>query len=708
MHILSIALGGCLRKEPVSYGITEDTGGHIAYILGEMRALAAHPAIDHAEIVTRLFDDESLGKAYSQKREKIAANFSITRIDSGNRRYLAKEDLSADRPAFIAALLAELRGRERLPDLIHAHFADAALVAAHVQRVLGIPYIYTAHSLGLDKLETLDAPCEALSARIAEEDQAIAGAAAIIGSSRDECERQLINYPSAQLRKIQRIVPGVTAVQPNEAQKSGVATEQAKHIIRPFLRDMDKPIVLAIARPVRKKNLAGLVDAFASNEWLRSNANLVILAGQRSSLGDGEREQADVLTDLVCRIDRHDLHGHVAYPKTHTTSDVAGLYELAAQSGGVFANPALVEPYGLTIVEAAAHGLPVVATKVGGPSDTLNELEHGLLVDPRDSAEIGGAVERLLRDRALWQNCSDNGRARSKSHSWKNYANHFVKVAQPIISPHPGTDTAIGSAVNALLVSDLDNTLTGCSNGVARLREFLAERPHFGFVVATGRSIIEARRIVREWDIPEPMAWITSVGTEIYWASAAGCTRDHSFPALRNTLWNPTLTAQIATGAADLQPQPDYEQREFKRSYFYSHGAEVDAVRRALTDAGLPVRVIASHDTMLDILPLCAGKAAAMRHVGAALGVPFSNIIAAGDSGNDEDMLTACQNAIIVQNHSQEIANLTRRPNVYLSRQSRAMGVVEGLMEHQRRMATQIRSERSQPPQVQTLLAEAM
>jgi sucrose-phosphate synthase len=36
---------------------------------------------------------------------------------------------------------------------------------------------------------------------------------------------------------------------------------------------------------------------------------------------------------------------------------------------GVFINPALVEPFGLTLIEAAAHGLPMVATKNGGPVD---------------------------------------------------------------------------------------------------------------------------------------------------------------------------------------------------------------------------------------------------------------------------------------------------------------------------------------------------
>ncbi|MFW5866429.1 MAG: glycosyltransferase, partial [Armatimonadota bacterium] len=140
----------------------------------------------------------------------------------------------------------------------------------------------------------------------------------------------------------------------------------ARALVAPFLRDMDRPMLLAIARPVRKKNLQALVEAFAR---LAARANLVILAGQRSASDEGEAEQREVIGALLHLVDRHDLYGRIAYPKTHTSRDVAGLYALAARSGGVFVNPALVEPFGLTIIEAAAHGLPVVATRMGGPVD---------------------------------------------------------------------------------------------------------------------------------------------------------------------------------------------------------------------------------------------------------------------------------------------------------------------------------------------------
>jgi glycosyltransferase involved in cell wall biosynthesis len=46
---------------------------------------------------------------------------------------------------------------------------------------------------------------------------------------------------------------------------------------------------------------------------------------------------------------------------------------------GVFVNPALVEPFGLTLIEAAAYGLPMVATKNGGPVDIQRVSVSGLV-----------------------------------------------------------------------------------------------------------------------------------------------------------------------------------------------------------------------------------------------------------------------------------------------------------------------------------------
>ena len=106
--------------------------------------------------------------------------------------------------------------------------------------------------------------------------------------------------------------------------------------------------------------------------------------------------QRRVLRRILGLIDRYDLYGSAAYPKHHDSTDVPELYKLAAQTRGVFVNPALTEPFGLTLLEAAATGVPLVATNDGGPQDIIGTCNNGLLVDALDSDAIGKAIRDAL------------------------------------------------------------------------------------------------------------------------------------------------------------------------------------------------------------------------------------------------------------------------------------------------------------------------
>ena len=670
MRVMALALGGCLTAKP-AYGITEDIGGHITYILGAMRALAAREDVTAAEIVTRLIDDPSLGREYAAPMENVGPKLTITRTDSGNRAYLTKDALAADRPNFTSALLAHLRSRDVLPDLIHAHFADAAEVARAVREEFGIPFIYTAHSLAKDKAAACVQGTDALGLRIALERDAMMAADCIIGSSRDECERQIQDYGPIGPGKVQRIRPGI-----DQAPASSADIAKARALIAPFLRQPEKPVILAIARPVRKKNLAALVNAYAQNPVLSAKANLVILPGLRQSIEAGEAEQVAVMRELADLIDRHDLHGRVAYPRQHTQDDVRGLYGLARQLHGVFVNPALIEPFGLTILEAAVHGLPVVATCHGGPVDIVNEIEHGLLVDPYDTKKIGFAVERLLSNDALWQALSSNAEARITQMDWQAYAAAFMDLSRKIVSGNPAAPESV--TPTQLLVCDIDNTLTGCREAAARFVRYLAARPDMAFGIATGRSLVEAQRILREWNLPEPAVFITSVGSEIYWQTPGGLHYDSAFNDRISGGWDADAIAGCLADYEFLCPQLPIEQRRFKRSFTCgSQGAELAST--LLREAGLPCKTIFSHDKLLDVLPQRAGKADAVRHVARALGIPLGAVIVAGDSGNDLEMLESHKAAIVVANAEPAVLALDHKPHVYVARARYADGVIEGL-----------------------------
>ncbi|TPG48227.1 HAD-IIB family hydrolase [Sphingomonas glacialis] len=664
---MSIALGGCLKGPPIEFGLTEDTGGHITYALGAAQALAARSDVDRVEIVTRLIEDVGLGAAYAVPFEPITDSLAIRRIGTADRRYLCKGAAAADRPAFAAALIAHIATLERRPDVIHAHFADAADVAALVRDRFGIPFVYTAHSLGIDKANCASGPSEAMASRIGEENRAIAAADAIVASSRDEAERQLMSYPAACPAKIHCVPPGAGL---DYATPSDLT--RARALIAPFLRDPDKPMILAIARPVAKKNLGGLIDLFASDARLRDRANLVIVAGLRDGPDTGEDEQRSVIAGLLAGLDRHDLYGTLALPKRHTADDVAALYALARETRGIFVNPALTEPYGLTLTEAALHGLPVVATCHGGPADIVARLGHGLVANPRDPGSFAAAINTLLDDEMAWARASIAGRTNARSLDWHGYAARFVAIVNGLL-----TVPAAKPRPSRLLLCDIDNTLTGCTVGALGMAAYLQAEPNLAFGVATGRSLQEAERLLVEWGQPAPDVLITSVGAEIYWRHGARLVADADYAAHIDHGWDPAAVEARVAGLAGVERQPAVEQRRHKRSYFAEEPAVVAAIRSAVTD--LPVRVIHSHGRLLDIVPARAGKGAAMQWAARALGVAPDQVYAAGDSGNDLDMLAQCHNGILVANYSTELAELIGRPTIYLAHRAHAAGVVEGM-----------------------------
>jgi hypothetical protein len=121
-------------------------------------------------------------------------------------------------------------------------------------------------------------------------------------------------------------------------------------------------------------------------------------------------------------------------PKHHSASDVADIYRLAASSKGVFVNPALTEPFGLTLLEAAASGLPLVATEIGGPVEIIGNCKNGLLVDPLDEASITKALLQILEDEELWTTLSNNGKTNvARFYTWDAHAKLYLESVTGII-----------------------------------------------------------------------------------------------------------------------------------------------------------------------------------------------------------------------------------------------------------------------------------
>lgn len=664
MYVMHIALGGCIRQPPIRYGLTQDTGGHIAYVLGAATAQSTLPDVTRVDILTRLFHDRALGPDHAMPVQQIGPKLRILRLKGPSPAYLTRQALEAELPALTDAFLDLLSHLPRKPDILHCHFADAAELGLAARARFRIPLIYTPHSLTLGKPGMTDRNGTACRDRLRREHAAIAGADAIVASSRDEAEGRIAAYDPASMGRVWRINPGISLP----------ATRRDGHAVQLLQDGLDRPdlpFLLAIARPVKQKNLAGLMQAYLGSPELQAAANLVILAGQDGT----DAEQQAVRAELASMA--QSLPGKVLLPARHDATLVPQLYRRATAQGGVFVNPALHESFGLTLIEAARFGLPVVATRNGGPVEILGTIGHGTLVDPRSPEGIADACLHLLRDRDAWQRMSRNAADRHRQFDWAAWAERVSLIARRLTrKAAPMRPMALPQS---LLAFDIDGTLTGCPRSAPMFGRWAsdAQERRQQVMIATGRSLPEARRILADWGLPEPTVMITSVGSEIWRADRRGslalCA---DYAAWIGDDWQPEAIREVLA-AMPLTWQPSHDQRRWKIS-LAGPEEQAWAVQDALADAGLPARVIPSHGRFIDILPQRAGKVGALSFEARRLGLTLADCVAAGDSGNDACMLGAAGRAIVVGNAWAEL-RLADRPGLYRASRAHAAGVLEGL-----------------------------
>ena len=650
--VLHLHLHGLFRGQHLELGRDADTGGQTTYVLELARALAARPEVERVEVVTRLINDRRISSDYAVPLEAVAPDLEIRRLPFGPRRYLRKELLWPHLDELADRLTEHLQRQPRLPDWIHAHYADAGYVGALLQRRLGIPLVFTGHSLGREKRRRLlAAGLEArhldehysLARRIDAEELALAHSALVVTSTPQERDTQYARYCGFRGDVARVIPPGVDTRQFSPPPRGGAAESRIDALVTPFLRDPGLPPVLAICRADHRKNVPALLEAFGRSESLRQRHNLVLVLGCRDDCRQLERSQREVFQQVFELVDRFDLYGRVAYPKQHDRSQIPALYRWAAGLGGVFVNPALTEPFGLTLLEAAASGLPVIATDDGGPRDILASCGHGLLVDVSDLGALQRAIEGALADPVRWRRWQTDGiEAVSRHYSWDAHVLQYLGA----ITRHLPTGVGGGStcseppASRRLVALDLDTALVAVDQAeLTRLGQQLASDPDLALVVCTGRGFKAARLRFVELDLPDPLAWITRAGTEIHHrqTGAQRWNLDQAWSSRICRGWNrQALQAALAELEGPLQMQGSDDQSTFKLSYLLNETQPqlLEQVQHAVRCRGLQAHVQLVHHRYLDLLPPAASIAEALaflaRSSGGRLVAHHPGVVAVG------------------------------------------------------------------------------
>ncbi|TYC51968.1 HAD-IIB family hydrolase [Rhodobacterales bacterium] len=230
-----------------------------------------------------------------------------------------------------------------------------------------------------------------------------------------------------------------------------------------------------------------------------------------------------------------------------------------------------------------------------------------------------------------------------------------------------------------LLVSDIDDTLTGNREDLARLWQRLnTQGPNVKLALNSSRPAESVDKTLAEY-FPadfQPDAIITGLGTEIrlggYWMESW---------RRQFADWPDEAIRKRVTGLG-FQAHDDIFQTGGKASFAVPGQENAERVLEALRRDGFDFKFIFSGESDLDILAPAAGKDAAMRHLAGHLKIPRERTVAAGDSGNDLALFQAAGRAIAVGNARPELLNTMPSDTSYHARANHAAGVLEGLIEY--------------------------
>ena len=713
IRIILVNIHGLLKGSGLEIGRDADNGGQTKYVYEFADFLSRSPSVKHVHIFTRLIDDRALSSEYAVPVEQLNSKLDIRRISFGGKRYRLKEQLWDYLDDFVSEAIKHINKNDIFPDWIHSHYGDAGYAAVELCRILKVPFAHTGHSLGIHKRTKMLG--DGMSAEQAEEkfkfrtriaaEEATLSLAQFVVTSTEQEITSYQPYENCESAEFHAIPPGINTdkffpyyqeklvedIEPEEMQRKYWVGEY----IEKFLANPHKPVIMALSRPDRRKNLHTLIDIYGQYPELQSLANLVIFAGIRKDINQMPPSEKEVLTNILLLMDKYDLYGKLAIPKKHDVeNEVDTIYRYCAEKRGTFVNLTLYENFGLTTIEAGASGLPVVVTCNGGPSEIIPVCQNGILVDPLKPEEIKTALVSILTDEQRWKSYSNNGIINvQKQFSWDHHVEQYLNLVKEHIevidyslngNEPPSRNFQLLEPVKKMLITDIDGTLILPQQGNPGLEEMASKLKNREkgtvFAMASGRNLELVKEAIERYQLPWPDIIVSSVGSEIHYVSPE-LIIDKGWSNFLNWRWKRAEIEQRLSHIPWLKLQEPAAQRRFKISYLYHEEKfDMDQLREALASIWHRSNMITSHGQFLDILPKRASKGQALKFICQKWSIPMDCVYAAGDSGNDIEMFRGPVKGIIVGNRAEELNFIKPGKSIFLADGPAAEGIAEGLL----------------------------
>jgi D-inositol-3-phosphate glycosyltransferase len=340
-------------------------------------------------------------------------NIRVIHVPVGPAHYVPKEKIMPYMEAFARFVTRFVRRQKTWYDVLHANFFMSGMVAQHVKKALGIPYVMTFHALGRVRRIYQGITDAFPNSRIAIEESLMNDADRIIAECPQDQQDMELLYGAMPSRI--DIVP--CGFDPEELWP-------VPHIARQQIGlDRNKFVVLQLGRIVPRKGIDNVIESIAVlRDSFGIEAQLLVVGGDTADPNLSSSVELARLKELSARLK---LKQQVFFTGQKPRSELRYYYSAA----DVFVTTPWYEPFGITPVEAMACATPVIGAAVGGIKSTVVDGHTGYLVPPKDPHAVAEKLALLHNDYAFARRMGAEGMRRAhERYTWRSVAERVAAV----------------------------------------------------------------------------------------------------------------------------------------------------------------------------------------------------------------------------------------------------------------------------------------
>ncbi|MBH59814.1 MAG: hypothetical protein CL907_01345 [Dehalococcoidia bacterium] len=386
MRIALISVHG----DPILQAGGKDAGGMNIYIR-EVAERLVNLGID-VDIFTRMHDRH-------EEIEEFSNNFNVVYIKAG-KESLDKLGIYSHLDIFVDQVDKYRKASNKIYDLIYAHYWLSGVVALKLKKMWNKPVVTSFHTIQDIKQEAfpfnIDNPVRGKEERyISKESDSL-----VVWSNHEK--KFIEDKFKINSANIEIIPPGIDVDLFKPSDKS-----EARKMIN---LNQDIKTILYVGRLERLKGLDTLLEALSQLE--QKDINLLVVGGLYNL------EEVSRLK-RICR--NLDLDQKVHFLGSVTRRELKYYYN----SSDVCVLPSYYESFGLSALEAAACGVPVIASKRGGLSSIVLDKKTGYLLQWRCPGPFVDRLETLISNKGLRETMGRAARNHAMSLSWDKSINQL-------------------------------------------------------------------------------------------------------------------------------------------------------------------------------------------------------------------------------------------------------------------------------------------